>query len=126
MDKKKQEARILMAEYKAAKMRENGLTQGVLADELGVTQGLVTQWMNAYARIPDTTLLLLAERLGFDPLKVRPELAEKYALAKRVLTNEDQVDSLRELLEQLTDDELAQVELLTEMLIARRERTSKT
>lgn len=115
-----------MAEYKAAKMRENGLTQGVLADELGVTQGLVTQWMNAYARIPDTTLLLLAERLGFDPLKVRPELAEKYALAKRVLTNEDQVDSLRELLEQLTDDELAQVELLTEMLIARRERTSKT
>lgn len=126
MDKKKQEARILMAEYKAAKMRENGLTQGVLADELGVTQGLVTQWMNAYARIPDTTLLLLAERLGFDPLKVRPELAEKYALAKRVLTNEDQVDSLRVLLEQLTDDELAQVELLTEMLIARRERTSKT
>lgn len=126
MDKKVQEARMLAAAYKTAKMREEGLTQEQLASEFNVTQGLVAAWMSARARIPDATLLRLSERLGFNPLKIRPELADKYRLAKRILTNEARVDPVRELLEQLTDDELSQVELLAEMLMLRRAREEDT
>lgn len=125
MDKKKLESQMVQAAYKKAQRRENGLTQEKLADEFSVTQGLVTQWMTGRARIPDTTLLLLSERLGFDPLEVRPGLAENFALAKKILTNEDQVQALVKKMELLSDDELDQLELLAEMMLLRREREAK-
>ena len=126
MERKTTESLLVKAAYRKAQMRENGLTQETLADEFGVTQGLISHWLRGHTRIPDDALLLLSVRLRFDPVEVRPELTEKFALAKKVLTNEDQVEALRTKLGQLTEDELSQVELLAEMLVLRREREAKT
>lgn len=124
MDDKQREAALVKAAYKRMKRQEDSLTQELLAEEFGVTQGLVGHWLNGISRIPDATLLLLSGRLGFDALEVRPSIRENYLLARKVLTNEDEVDQLRELLDQLTDEELDQVELMIEILVARRERVS--
>lgn len=125
MDKKVREAQIVKLAYREAKRLEPGLTQELLAEEFGVTQGLVTQWFNARARIPDTTLLLLSERLGFDPAEVRPDLKDKLTLAKKVLTNEEQVNHLWKMLEPLDDSELDQVELFVEMLVEKKKRDAR-
>jgi transcriptional regulator with XRE-family HTH domain len=125
MKTKKEEALALRSAYRMARAREEHLTQDSLAHELGVTQALVSHWMTGMTRIPDTTLLLLSVRLGFDPVEVRPEIATDFALAKKILTNDDLVDELREKLDRLTKEELDQVELLAEMLLLRRERGAK-
>ena len=51
-------------------------TQESLANDLGVTQGLIHQWLAGKTRIPDLYMLKLGKALSFDPISVRPELGE--------------------------------------------------
>ena len=125
MDKKVFEAQRVKEAYRNARKVDPSLTQEVLADEFGVTQGLVSAWFSARARIPDTTLLMLCGRLGFDPLDVRPDLSDKLALAKKVLTNEEQAEQLWQMLAPLGEEELSQVELFVEMLLEKKRRETK-
>jgi transcriptional regulator with XRE-family HTH domain len=59
-----------------AALRLADKTQESLANDFGITQGLVHQWISGKTRIPDLYLLKLGKALSFDPLSVRPELAE--------------------------------------------------
>jgi len=113
-DRKREEAKKVAEAYKARKRSERGLTQEKLAAELGFTQGLVTHWFTGRARIPDATLMLLAERLGFNPLEVRPEIAERHAIASRVLDAHN--DSGSDILSSLTPEEFDQVLKYAEFL----------
>lgn len=56
--------------------REHGLTQEVLAERLNVTQGAVHKWLSGKQLIPDRRLIELGVLLGFDPVAVRPTLAQ--------------------------------------------------
>jgi len=74
-DTKRREAAPVMAAYERVR-REEGMTQESLADEFGVSQGLVSSWLRGTDSIPDRVLLKLGRRLGFDAFEVRPSLVE--------------------------------------------------
>ena len=65
-----------------AQKKEPDLTQESLAGEIGVTQGLVGQWMSGRTSIPDKRLLWLSQRLDFDPVEFRPSIVLLSAQSK--------------------------------------------
>jgi transcriptional regulator with XRE-family HTH domain len=72
-------------------------TQESLANDLGVTQGLVHQWISGKTRIPDLYMLKLGKALSFDPISVRPELAEyaEFFTEETLLSGLSHEDSVR-------------------------------
>lgn len=68
------EAERLSAFFKSAQLREPGLTQESLANEMDLTQGNIHQWLKGLSPIPIKRLFWLARRLGFDPRNVRDNL----------------------------------------------------
>lgn len=60
----------------AARNSDANLTQDSLADEMSVTQGLLSQWVTGKTPIPDKRLLWLGRRLDFDPRAIRPSLSD--------------------------------------------------
>lgn len=78
-EQKDSEGRALRAAFEARQADEPGLTQESLIFEMGLkSQGQFGQWCDGKTPIPDPRLLWLGRRLRFDPLQVRPSLAEKY------------------------------------------------
>lgn len=96
-EQKKREASEFKALLKSAQIREPGLTQDSLADEMGVTQGTLSHWLAGRTVIPDKRLVWLGTRLGFDPCRVRPELSD-------YLKPQNQSDEERTLLEVYRSD----------------------
>lgn len=70
------EASLVNQKFQDKKARETGLTQEVISSELGITQGVVGQWLNGITRIPDKRLIWLASRLGFNAYAIREDLAD--------------------------------------------------
>ena len=80
-DQQKEVQRTEGARLKAiidqAKSGSPGLNQTKLAGMLGLkNQSQISHWCRGFVRIPDESLITLAEILGFDPARVRPEIAE--------------------------------------------------
>lgn len=75
-EQRKEEGARLKAYFRSAQLREPDLTQKSLAAGIGVTQGLVGQWMRGSTTIPDRRVLWLSKRLGFDPVKLRPSILQ--------------------------------------------------
>lgn len=73
-DRKMAEAQKLSEMLEKAKAINPQLTQGYIANEFGLTQGLVGQWLSGKTNIPDKRLIALSEILDFDPVEIRPEL----------------------------------------------------
>ena len=69
------EGRALAAYFELTQSIEPGLSQENLAAEIGVTQGLLSQWFSGRTPIPDKRLVWLGRRLNFDPAKIRPGLS---------------------------------------------------
>lgn len=70
------EGRLLASYFAMAKDKDPSLTQESLAGEIGVSQGLVAQWLSGRTPIPDSRLLWLGVRLGFNPVEFRPALLQ--------------------------------------------------
>jgi transcriptional regulator with XRE-family HTH domain len=70
------EAKMLTKYFTAAQDLDPSLTQESLGDKLGVTQGLVGQWLRGFTPIPDRQLLRLGVLLGFNPVEFRPDLIQ--------------------------------------------------
>jgi transcriptional regulator with XRE-family HTH domain len=75
-EQKTREGAFLSARLEARQLLEEDLTVDSLADECGVSQGLVSQWITGRTAIPDKTMMWLGGRLGFDPFEVRPSLTD--------------------------------------------------
>lgn len=74
-EQKLREGAFLSSQIDALFDADGVTTQESLAHEMGVTQGLVSQWCTGNTAIPDRRLLWLADRLDFDCVTVRPSLA---------------------------------------------------
>jgi transcriptional regulator with XRE-family HTH domain len=57
-----------------------GLTQGQLADMVGVTRETVTRWENGTRNPDEEKLAVIAEKTGIQPSVLRPDLAARAAL----------------------------------------------
>ena len=73
--------------WMAAKMAKaaNDRTQKSMAEEIGINQPLMNQYLKGTRRMPDSTLLRVCWMLEIDPIHVRPSLAEFIKLAKENL-----------------------------------------
>lgn len=80
-DQKKREGAYIYSKIAAAKETDPTITQELIALEIGITQGNVSQWINGKTAIPDKHLIWLGEKLGFDPADVRPSL-RRYSIGK--------------------------------------------
>ena len=112
------EAAKVRAAYAALKESDK-ITQEYLANRLGVTQGVVGRWLNGHKRIPDDKLLRLAVILGFDPLAVRPVIADYVDLANTVLSK-DSRSSLTQKITSLKESELTQLRAYLDFLLSQR------
>lgn len=61
-----------------------GLTQDKMAEQLGITQGAVSQYLNGLIPLNFRTLQGFAAALGIDPLTIRSDLPEQRHLASGV------------------------------------------
>lgn len=80
------EADIVADYFQQQKTSEPNLTQEQLAIEMGITQGVVGQWLKGITKIPDKRMVWLANRLGFNPTEVRPSIIE-YAFTNENLSS---------------------------------------
>lgn len=76
-DQRKREARLLKAQYQAAKSRNPDLRHKTIANGLGIAPSAVAGYFNAHARCPDHALVWIGEFLGFDPTTVRSDVYER-------------------------------------------------
>jgi len=112
-DARRTEADIVSAWY-MCKKSASGYRKADLARDMGVSPGLVTQWLSGDTRIPDSAMMRLGVILGFDPFGARPGLEEYLSLARELGAVSDV------LLSGLTADELEQVSSFAEFLRASR------
>ena len=70
------EAAFVDDKFQQRKTVEPNLTQDSLAIEMKITQGVVGQWLKGITKIPDKRMVWLANRLGFNPVEVRPSIAD--------------------------------------------------
>ena len=73
-EQKKAEGLRLKRHIEAAQELDPRLTQDSLAAEMGVSQGLVAQWVGGITAIPDKRLVWLGARLRFNPMEFRPSI----------------------------------------------------
>lgn len=73
-EQKKAEGLKLKKHIEAAQVLEPRLTQDSLAAEMGVSQGLIAQWVGGSTAIPDKRLVWLGARLRFNPVDFRPSI----------------------------------------------------
>lgn len=76
-EERRREAATLKHLYKNFKEQKRKITQAEIADDIGVTQGVVAGWMAGSTRCPDRHLMTLSEILLFDPEMVRPGVKER-------------------------------------------------
>lgn len=100
--------------------RGAGLTQEKLANDMGVTQGVIGRWLNGHKRIPDAQLLKLAVILGFDPLSSRPQVKDYVDFANSVLSGADRGD-LVQTIGLLTEPEEVQLRTFLDFLLSQRQ-----
>lgn len=107
-EQREAEAKALRKFFEHAKLEDASITQEGIANEMGVTQGLVFQWLSGRTPIPNKRLAWLSRRLKFDATLVRSSIGtsaitaptEKQKLIiERYMTNPDfsrMVDALAE------------------------------
>jgi phage repressor protein C with HTH and peptisase S24 domain len=61
----------------ALRARERGITQDKMADELGITQGAVSQYLNGRIPMNYRTLLAFCKALGISDAEIRTDLPEQ-------------------------------------------------
>lgn len=66
--------------FSICKVFEKSLTQAKLCSEMGISAATYSQWLSCARRIPDKRFIYLGKRLGFDVLKLRPDLMQGYFL----------------------------------------------
>lgn len=88
-EQKIREGLYLEAKMIAAQTTDPSITQELIAFELGITQGNVSQWLKGRTAIPDKHFIWLGKRLGFDPIAIRPSLATYDA--KSIMTNHEKL-----------------------------------
>lgn len=71
---RKREGAVARNAYMRSKAAGIYTSQTRLADELGVSQGLVGQWFSGETHIPDPAMLKLGKLLNFDAFSLRPSL----------------------------------------------------
>jgi transcriptional regulator with XRE-family HTH domain len=69
------EGKALKLYFSKTRERE-GISVEALAFEMGISQGLVSQWFNGITAIPDKRMLWLGKRLGFNAFETRPSLKD--------------------------------------------------
>lgn len=74
-EQKKKEGAQVQAHFERAQKVDPLLTVDVLANQLGVSQGLVSQWFTGATNIADKRLFALGLLLDFDAISIRPDLA---------------------------------------------------
>ncbi|KEZ94727.1 hypothetical protein A11M_0125670, partial [Xanthomonas vasicola pv. vasculorum NCPPB 895] len=57
--------------------RERGITQDKMAEELGITQGAVSQYLNGKIPMNYRTLMAFCQALGIDACDIRTDLPEQ-------------------------------------------------
>lgn len=93
VDQRKREGSFIQSRFYDRKAVEPLLTVESLAHEIGVSQGLISQWFAGRTPVRDVHLLWLGPRLEFDPVELRPSL-RRYASTAGEFFN--QVDELSE------------------------------
>lgn len=83
LEQKIKEGKLLESLLEEAKKKDPTLTQECLADEMEVSQNLISQWVTGRTPIPDKRLLWLSDRLNFNPVQFRPEI-ERLALVSKL------------------------------------------
>lgn len=76
-DKVSKERKELEGAFLSARLDElqsdgMAITQDSIADDCGVSQGLVGQWLTGRTNVPDSRIKKLSEIMKFDPLEFRP------------------------------------------------------
>ena len=109
--------------WMAAKMAKavNDRTQKSMAEEIGINQPLMNQYLKGARRMPDSTLLRVCWMLGVNPLEVRPSLVGFLEEAQSQLSSQTQ-NALAAQLQALTEPEKAEVEEYLSFLRSKRKR----
>lgn len=82
-EQKQREGAFIKRHFEKMQAIEPDLTQESLANEVGVSQGLIGQWFSGATAIPDRTALRLSTRLNFDAFELRPQLID-YLISTQV------------------------------------------
>lgn len=102
------EAILLRKYFERAQIDDASITQEAIANEMGVTQGLIFQWLSGRTPIPNKRLIWIAKRLGFDAAAIRSSIGtsaeaapteKQRIIIERYITNPDfsrMVDALAE------------------------------
>ncbi len=75
-EQKLREGQFLLEMLTRAQDRDQSITQESIALELEMTQGNINHWIKGRSHIPDSHFIWLGKRLGFDPVAIRPRLAD--------------------------------------------------
>lgn len=75
-EQKLREGQFLLEMFLRAQERDESITQESLALELEMTQGNFNHWIKGRSHIPDNHFIWLGKRLGFNPVAIRPRLAD--------------------------------------------------
>jgi len=75
-EQKLTEGRLVQSRFEDLQREEPDLTVDSFAHEIGVSQGLISQYFTGRTAIPDKRLMWLGGRLRFDPFELRPNLRE--------------------------------------------------
>lgn len=75
-EQKLREGQFLLEMFLRAKERDESITQESIAFELEMTQGNFNHWIKGRSHIPDNHFIWLGKRLGFNPVTIRPRLAD--------------------------------------------------
>ncbi|MBB3832521.1 phage repressor protein C with HTH and peptisase S24 domain [Xanthomonas arboricola] len=76
----------------AARARERGITQDKMAEELGITQGAVSQYLNGRIPMNYRTLYAFCRALGISDAEIRTDLPEQSLQATRSVDESDWAD----------------------------------
>lgn len=69
--------------------RERGITQDKMAEELGITQGAVSQYLNGKIPMNYRTLMVFCQALGVDATEIRTDLPEQRLVSSTAAEDAD-------------------------------------
>lgn len=75
-EQKLREGQFLLEMFLRAQEQDESITQESIAFELEMTQGNFNHWIKGRSHIPDNHFIWLGKRLGFNPVAIRPRLAD--------------------------------------------------